>query len=135
VMDYKTGGGNLDPKSDWMRDRPIGLQLPFYASVLAQDSSAVAALVLARLHAKGPETKGLADADCGLPGLVSQREWPAFSELTWDELMARWRQTIQQLAQEYIEGHAVNRSLRADDIIYCDILPFLRLNEDYRRVE
>src|SRR5690606_13801900 len=118
-----------DLRSDWMRDRPIGLQLPFYASVLAQDSNAVAALVLARLHAKGPESKGLADADCGLPGLVSQRQWPAFAEMSWEELMARWRHTIHQLAQEYIDGNATNQSLRADDIEYCDIQPFLRLNE------
>lgn len=135
VIDYKTGGGSVDPRSDWMRDRPIGLQLPFYASVLAQEGAGVAALVLARLHAKGPEVKGLADIDCGLNGLVSQRDWPAFAELEWGGLMARWRQTIHQLAQEYISGHAANQSLRADDIDYCDILPFLRLNEDYRRVQ
>lgn len=137
VIDYKTGGGSLDPRSDWMRDRPIGLQLPFYASVLAQESAGagVGALVLARLHAKGAEVKGLADAECGLEGLVSPRAWPAFAELGWEDLMARWRRTIHQLAREYISGHAANQSLRPDDIEYCDILPFLRLNEDDKRVE
>src|SRR5690606_18751295 len=34
VIDYKAGDSNIDPRSDWMRQRPVGLQLPFYASVL-----------------------------------------------------------------------------------------------------
>src|SRR5690606_14770929 len=63
VIDYKSGGGRIDPTPDWMRERPVGLQLPFYASVLAQDDVRVAALVLARLHARDVQVKGLADAD------------------------------------------------------------------------
>src|SRR5690606_10446875 len=34
VIDYKTGIGPIDPKSHWMRERIVNLQLPFYAAVL-----------------------------------------------------------------------------------------------------
>jgi hypothetical protein len=47
VIDYKSGSGNIDPRSNWMRNRPVGLQLPFYAAVLAQEGPGVAALGLA----------------------------------------------------------------------------------------
>src|SRR3546814_2928165 len=37
LIDYKSGNGNIDPKPDWMRARPVGLQLPFYAAVLRSE--------------------------------------------------------------------------------------------------
>ena len=133
VLDYKTGIGNIDPRSDWMRTRPIGLQLPFYASVLATDADAVAALVLVKLHARAIETKGLTDAELGLTGISAVQDWPAFAHVTWAGLMSQWRRTIEGLAQEFCAGDARNVSLRADDIAYCDVLPFLRLNEEFPR--
>ncbi|TKR56933.1 hypothetical protein D7I39_01090 [Allopusillimonas ginsengisoli] len=134
VIDYKTGAGKIDPKSDWMRERPVGLQLPFYASVLAQENSPVGALVLLKLHARGIEARGLQDVDCGLGGVAALPDWPAFADYSWEELMHEWRTTIQNLAQEFSTGVAHNRSLRTDDLKYCDVEPFLRLNEEYPSV-
>src|SRR5690606_4941569 len=131
VIDYKSGGGRIDPKPDWMRARPVGLQLPFYASVLAQEEVGVAALVLARLHARDVQVKGLADADYGFEGLAALSDWPAFEQYTWEQLMQEWRRVICQMADEYVAGNARNQTLHPDDIKYCDVLPFLRLNEEY----
>jgi probable DNA repair protein len=131
VIDYKSGDGNIDPRPDWMRPRPVGLQLPFYAAVLAKESHAVAALVLARLHARDVQVKGLVDGDYGFEGLATLDEWPAFAGYTWNQLMGEWRGAIQGLAEEYAAGMASNRSARPDDIKYCDVLPFLRLTEEY----
>src|SRR5690606_20100996 len=108
VIDYKTGGGKADPKSDWMRERPVGLQLPFYAAVLAEDQASVAALLLARLHARGIEVRGLADGDCGFAGPATLGEWADFQHLSWDALMSQWRMVIQRLADEYAQGIAAN---------------------------
>ncbi|AEC18628.1 hypothetical protein PT7_0088 [Pusillimonas sp. T7-7] len=135
VIDYKSGGGRLDPRPDWMRERPVGLQLPFYASVLAGEDARVAALVLARLHAREVQVKGLADADYGFDGLSALADWPMFADCTWEQLMGEWRRIICQMADEYAAGVARNHSLRPDDIQYCDVLPFLRLNEEYTRVD
>lgn len=135
VIDYKTGSGKIDAKSDWMRQRPVNLQLPFYSAVLALEDASVAALVLARLHAKKIEFQGLADRDYGFDGLALLAGWPDFAGLTWAELMLQWRRTIEQLAQEYSSGVATNRSLHPADLDYCDVLPFLRLNEEDPRVD
>lgn len=135
VIDYKAGDSSIDPRADWMRQRPVGLQLPFYASVLAGEDHAVAALVLVGLHAREVKLKGLTDGDYGLDGLSSVSDWPAFAGHSWDTLMAEWRHTIENLAQEYVAGVARNESLRPDDIKYCDVLPFLRLNEEYPHVD
>jgi probable DNA repair protein len=135
VIDYKTGSGKIDAKSDWMRQRPVNLQLPFYSAVLASGDASVAALVLARLHAKKIEFQGLADQDYGFDGLAMLAGWPDFANLTWAELMLQWRRTIEQLAQEYSSGVATNRTLHPADLDYCDVLPFLRLNEEDPRVD
>lgn len=135
VIDYKSGNGAIDPRPDWMRERPVNLQLPFYAAVLAQGNEQIAALVLARLHAREVEIKGLADGDFGMEGLSALSDWPDFATLSWEQLMAKWRETIQGLADEYASGYARNHSLRADDLQYCDVLPFLRLTEDIARVD
>lgn len=135
VIDYKTGGAGIDPRSDWMRERPVGLQLPFYAAVLAEGSASVAALLLTRLHARGIEVKGLADGDCGFSGPAALSDWPDFQHLSWDGLMAQWRTMIERLADEYAGGMAANAFLRNDDLAYCDVLPFLRLNEEVSHVD
>jgi probable DNA repair protein len=131
VIDYKSGGGTIDPKSDWMRARPVSLQLPFYASVLAEHSSQVGALVLARLHAREVQVRGLEDGDYGFEGAAALDDWPAFKGRAWEEVMGQWRQTIEQLAQEYVDGVARNTYVRQDDLRYCDVRPFLRLTEEY----
>ncbi|TAM89645.1 MAG: hypothetical protein EPN41_03240 [Candidimonas sp.] len=130
IIDYKSGLGRLDPKSDWMRERPVGLQLPCYASVLAGESSPVAAMVLARLHARKVETVGLADGDRGLPGLAHPEDWPLYAGWSWERIMDGWRGTIEGLAKEYIAGRAVNEVRKPADLDYCDVRPFLRLNQE-----
>jgi hypothetical protein len=103
--------------------------------VLAGEDQAVAALVLARLHARETKVKGLVDGDYGLDGLSTLQAWPAFAGYSWNGLMAEWRRTIESLADEYAAGAARNETWRADDIKYCDVLPFLRLTEEYQRVD
>src|SRR3546814_16749439 len=74
-----------------MRARPVGLQLPFYAAVLADEHAEVVALILAKLHARETQVKGLADADYGFEGLAAPQDWPAFVGYTWEGLMAQWQ--------------------------------------------
>ncbi len=129
VIDFKTGN-IANPSKDWARARPVALQLPFYAAVLAQDTAPVSALVLARLHAQGVEVKGLAEGDDAFLGLPTVSDWPTLDVSSWAELMSRWRGVIQQLAADFEQGVAVNVSADEADLDYCDVLPFLRLNEE-----
>src|SRR5690606_222052 len=108
VIDYKSGSGNIDPKANWMRPRPVALQLPFYAAIVAQGEADVAALILARLHARNIEIKGLCDGDYGLDGVAALQDWPEFAGYQWPQLIAQWRTVIEQLAEEYCSGYARN---------------------------
>lgn len=131
VIDYKSGAGTVDPRRSWMRDRPIDLQLPFYAAVLTENVPGVAALVLAQLHARTTDTTGISDGDLGLSGVVHFTSWEAFENMSWDQVLTGWKQTIQGMADEFSQGHAANHFVDRNDLRYCDVLPFLRLTEEY----
>ena len=131
IVDYKTGVAAAKPEPDWSRSRPVNVQLPFYASVLADAAGGeVAGLVLAQIHARQVAAQGLADEDLGMPGITLAADSKYFDGLTWPEIRQRWRSAIESLADEYVAGHAANVAYRRDDLKYCDALPFLRLHLD-----
>jgi len=131
VMDYKTGAGSIAVRNDWMRDRPVNVQLPFYAAMLAHAPHPVVALVLVRLHARNVQLRGLArDSDVqAMKGVDHPAQWPLFETMTWDEVMQYWRRAMHAIAREVSEGVASHVVRRMSDLQYCDVLPFLRLHE------
>ncbi|WYX29772.1 PD-(D/E)XK nuclease family protein [Achromobacter denitrificans] len=131
IVDYKTGVAAAKPEPDWSRSRPGNVQLPFYASVLADAAGGeVAGLVLAQVHARQVAAQGLADEDLGMPGVTLASESKYFDGLSWAQIRERWRVAIEALADEYVAGYAANVAYRRDDLKYCDALPFLRLHLD-----
>lgn len=124
LLDYKTGAGAFRPAQEWLRERPISLQLPFYALILLDDGHHVAALSLARLHARSVEFVGFGQEGLDFPGLL---ELPQGS--SWQGQLQRWQATIACLADEFINGKADNHSYAKEDLLYCDVLPFLRLHD------
>jgi probable DNA repair protein len=131
IVDYKTGVTAAKPEPDWSRSRPVNVQLPFYASVLAEAAGGdVAGLVLAQVHARQVAAQGLADEDLGMPGVTLASDSKYFDGLSWPQIRERWRVAIEALADEYVAGYAANVAYRRDDLKYCDALPFLRLHLD-----
>jgi len=142
IIDYKTAARLPNPLADWTRERPVALQLPFYAAVLhaeksddadtSQDTRTVAALMLAQLHARSIAVAGIADGDVGVPDLsdAAQVFDGKLPDATWPAVLTRWQRAITQLADEYLTGVATNTALCRDDLQYCDALAFLRLVED-----
>jgi len=126
VIDYKTGASQIAVRHDWMRARPVNLQLPFYAAMLPHAPHQVVALMLVRLHARQVELRGLA-RDADMKGVATPEDWSEF--FTWDGVMQHWRAAIQTIAREVADGVAENVVRHRPDLQYCDALPFLRLNE------
>lgn len=135
VIDYKSGAGTPDPRRSWMRGRPVDLQLPFYAAVLNANDQGVAALVQAYLHSRKTDTAGVSDGDCGLQGVAHFTSWEAFEGLSWAQVLSRWQDAIENMATEFSQGHASNTSVDKADLMYCDVLSFLRLTEEYPSVD
>jgi probable DNA repair protein len=133
VIDYKTGRSLPSVLKDWESARPVNLQVPLYAAMLNAEGGAareashrISALMLVRLHARGSQTVGLAEHDeQGLSGLKTLSK-AKYADADWSCLLERLRAVIDMLAQEFVQGKAVNQSWKGADLAFCDILPLLR---------
>ena len=126
LMDYKTSKGNKNYVA-WLRARPIELQLPIYATILADQGKEVAAMAFAFLHYKpvlsgyGTEEAGLTDTeDKKLP--QTHQDWPTLQQHLQKQVLA--------MRDEFLAGVATNQFVQPEDLRYCDVLPFLRLNQE-----
>jgi hypothetical protein len=133
VIDYKTGRSLPAVLSDWEGARPINLQVPVYAALLGAEGAGrrdvrdrIGALMLVRLHARGCAALGLVEHDdLGLSGLktLAKAKYP---DADWSCMLSRLSAVIDMLAQEFVQGHALNQSWKGADLTFCDILPLLR---------
>ncbi|AHG64686.1 PD-(D/E)XK nuclease family protein [Advenella mimigardefordensis] len=133
VMDYKSGQRTPDFQKDWLRPQPINLQLPLYATVLRQADAAgqrgqIEALLFAKLNAKKTEFNGLGENGSDIAGITSLAKLTP--EQSWEALLDGWERSLEQLARDISEGVADNRSWTVNDLMYCDVLPFLRLAQE-----
>ena len=124
VLDYKTSLNRTEPLNEWVRPRPINLQLPLYAAHLLAQGQQVGAIALAWLNARRPGVTGYADTDIVL-GDVKSRDMEKQQEMPmWDTQLQEWEAAIQGLANEFIQGEASNRYWNPNDLLYCDVLSF-----------
>jgi len=129
VMDYKTGSSKPSFLPGWSRERLIELQLPLYADWLCAQEIPVAGLALVQLHARAINAVGLCHGDVGLESLTTIPRDNVFDGRSWDAVIQEWRTALQGLAQEYVNGVARNEVVNQADLQYCEVLPFLRLED------
>lgn len=131
VIDYKGGGKLPAVVTDWQRERPVHLQLPAYAAVLAQEGvlDSIAGLVLVRLHASGQPPVGLLRQDIGLEG-PTLFEKANYQDADWSVTMQRLKDVVYALIGEFTSGRASNQSWSRTDMQFCDVPALLRFYDD-----
>ncbi len=143
VIDYKSGTKLPDVLKDWKQQRLLNLQLPSYASLMLGDDAintashrlgastadGLAGLILVQLHSKSVAAVGLVDQALGLKGPKSLGE-AKFDDISWDAAMQRLHNSMTLLADEFLQGVAVNQSFNKHDLKFCDVMPILRVYEE-----
>jgi len=123
VIDYKT---RAPSRARWLGERPQEPQLPLYSLL----DSAIQGIAYAELSASDPVQFVTLGEDLGLrkgdgKSLAQQTRKIA---ATWPELVAQWESSLQQLATEFLEGHAaVSPQPGACD--YCELASLCRITE------
>lgn len=128
VLDYKTSLNRRNPLDDWLRPRPIELQLPLYAAHLQQQGEEVSGAALAWLNTRSPGVTGYAQqplGDVSTPESASKKQ----DLPDWESQVQQWQKAIEALAEEFCAGYAANQLWNEQDLMFCDVLPMLRLNE------
>jgi len=143
VIDYKSGTKLPDVLKDWKQQRLLNLQLPSYAALMlgndsfktagqdlgATPADGLAGFILVQLHSKSVAAVGLIDEDLGLKGPKSLSD-AKFDDASWGDAMQRLHDSITRLADEFLQGVAINQSFNKNDLKFCDVLPILRVYEE-----
>jgi probable DNA repair protein len=143
VIDYKSGSKLPDVLKDWNQSRLLNLQLPSYAALMLGNDSfsqvseqlgataadSLAGFILVQLHSKSVTAIGVVDEDLGLKGPKSLSD-AKFDDPSWGSAMQRLHDAITRLADEFLQGVAINQSFNKNDLKFCDVLPILRVYEE-----
>ena len=133
IIDYKTGA-TIDTRN-WASPRLTEPQLPIYAAIATPSEGDVAGVAFGQVHLSKLAFKGIGDGDKLLPGvedLQSFRVRRVFDAATfpdWASILDHWHSAIHGIAEEICEGNAGVRFANANDLLYCDVRPLLRLAE------
>lgn len=132
VMDYKTGQRNK--YNNWADVRITEPQLPIYtAFVLAADGVAVVCFAEVRMDKSGfagiASEAGLVQGAAALYDTKARKIFPESEFPDWLTLLAEWKSRIESIACELKSGEAAVRFASKNDLVYCEVLPLLRLPE------
>lgn len=134
VIDYKTSA--TVNKNSWADARIREPQLPIYVALALQEKH-VAAVCFAQLHSNAVGFVGLAEEAELLPEVTTlQASSAAFKRFdSWQALQAHWHKALLNVAQEVQQGVASVTFKNEQDLLYCEVLPLLRLPERLMQYE
>ncbi len=127
LIDYKS---SRHGPAEWMQERPKEPQLPLYAVAIG---SAVGALAFAVLRRGECGFSGIADGTVENLPLADVEIWlerQGYAGLSWEQLRAQWRDRLEHLADDFMQGGAVVDPRDGEDTCtYCTFHPFCRIDE------
>jgi ATP-dependent helicase/nuclease subunit B len=131
VIDYKTG--DVTPNA-WQLPRPDDVQLPLYAEFGLSEPSG--GLVFAKVRAGNYELAGhVRDARATLLNTLTGSSSLVKKTLT-DEQLAEWKDYIEQLAHDFVAGHAdVDPREYPATCQRCDLQALCRVYENHPQLE
>jgi probable DNA repair protein len=125
-IDYKTG--QIPKISSWGETRITEPQLPIYAAFGADDNTHISGVQFAWVKVAEHTFSGVAEANFETePDKRKPKFIQNFSD--WHSLLTHWKTSIKSIAEEIKQGEAAVRFEDASLLMYCEVLPLLRLPE------
>ncbi|PKO47500.1 MAG: DNA helicase [Betaproteobacteria bacterium HGW-Betaproteobacteria-22] len=126
-VDYKTG--QVPKTSSWGEDRITEPQLPIYAIFYPQEEDARVSGVYFGMVKTAEHAFSGVDED--IFSAESAKRKPAFIQefSDWASLLAHWKSSIEAIAEELKSGASAVRFSNESELMYCEVLPLLRLPE------
>lgn len=125
LVDYKTG--RLPSIKSWGDDRITEPQLPIYA-VFYDDEQHVASVQFGLVKTAEHDFIGISEANFEAE---KDKRKPEFIRnfVDWQHLKNHWKVSIEAIVQEIKAGEAAINFQNETDLLYCEVLPLLRLPE------
>lgn len=124
LIDYKTGRVS---QSQWQGERPEDPQLPLYSMSQPEELSG---LMFAQLRAGEICMNGISREMEILSPSISANKIQQLSDEQWQQQTREWRQTIENLADDFMQGNAkVDPVNFPSTCRYCTLTQVCRINE------
>ena len=123
IIDYKSG---ISSVQDWLGDRPGKPQLLLYGVAAPGEA---AALAFGQLRPRDCKFVGLGQRALA-PGIgtdIARAVGERMDASDWDSLNARWRDNLERLAQEFVDGKAQVDPLNNNSCTWCGLQPLCRV--------
>lgn len=127
VIDYKTGRlGSID----WEAQRQDSPQLMLYQQAVEQGGlhAPVSAVLHARVNLEEVKYSGIGQDAAVLPEIAFTAN-RYVSSTSWEELLQHWQHSLQQLAQEFLDGFVAVQPKSPRSCDYCHLGSFCRIAE------
>ncbi|MES2204944.1 MAG: PD-(D/E)XK nuclease family protein [Pseudomonadota bacterium] len=124
IIDYKTGSPNIQ---HWLGRRLKEPQLPIYCM---SHPVTVSAMFFAQLRWNDLTIKGIADGGCEIKTVTAFGKLaPEMRAPTWLEQKSQWKNSIDQLLEDFINGHAAVDPLDQTTCTHCHLQALCRIFE------
>ena len=120
IVDYKSG--DKDHKA-WQGERPEEPQLPLYTLLEKDKTSGVLFGVMK------PDALGYKGLLADRKQLTQENSKGLMESQDWAQQMQDWHTILEQLAQEFRQGHAAVSPLNEQTCTYCHLAPVCRVKE------
>ncbi|MEX2131299.1 MAG: PD-(D/E)XK nuclease family protein, partial [Pseudohongiellaceae bacterium] len=129
LLDYKSGKQIANPLR-WLDERPLDLQLPLYQYAVTREyKEPVSAVVIAHINVEKTGFGGVWEKEHFLPAPCPVK-LPLEYQDNWESLLQRWQQSIDRLADEFIEGRlCVSPAHRVNSCLHCGLQGLCRITE------
>ena len=132
LIDYKTGSNNN--LNNWFDERPREPQLPMYAYMGNEQGQPPAALAFAQLSPGDLKFIGLGDRDNIAQGIKDIASDDKRGAADWPTQINDWKNILERLAREYVNGAAVVDPKDDNSCTYCPYPELCRINELNQRL-
>lgn len=123
IIDYKSG---ISSVQDWLGERPGKPQLLLYGVAAPGEA---AALAFGQVRPRDCKFVGLGQV-AAAPGIgtdIARAVGERMDASDWDSLNARWRDNLERLAQEFVDGTAQVDPLNSSSCTWCGLQPLCRV--------
>lgn len=125
IIDYKTH--HYNSIHHWFNERPEEPQLPLYTLIAPERTVAIA---YAEIHAKNIGFKGVSHKSIDINNIKPIASLPLAEERRWDEQIVYWRKTLEKIAYDFSNGHAlVNPKNSLETCRLCQLQPLCRIHD------
>ena len=125
LIDYKTGSNSI---TGWFQERLTDPQLPIYAAFAP--TAAYASIAFAEVRNADIKFKGVAQESIKtISGIIPINKIKNAQEIfSWETLIATWKKSLEQLSDDFCNGHAIVDPIKPEVCLTCDLKSVCRIN-------